>query len=215
MQSQTLRRHHLESGWHLTRCGCGAFLSLWEERELEGSEVAGGGASSMSCTGWSKDGAGVSTSRRMRLSGFVVNVFGWGNRDIKDSAIDPQQSSKNFPRARWEGTIICGWGCKSSSRAGWKVGGAAGGLACKPITGTLWCAYKIILIVSNWLRRHWKYVHRMKYQSMHYNHPTTEVVVQCTATLEQLHNIQQCRKMMQRSHSNETPAIGVGHVPYR
>ena len=40
------------------------------------SEVAGRGASSMSCTGWSKDGAGFSTSRRMRLSGFVVNVFG-------------------------------------------------------------------------------------------------------------------------------------------
>ena len=49
---------------------------------------------------------------------------------------------------------------------------------------------------------------------MHYDHPTTEVVVQCTATLEQLHNIQQCQKMTQGPHSNETPAIGVGHIPY-
>ena len=41
------------------------------------SEVAGEGASSMSCTGWSKDGAGVPTSaRRMRSSGFAANVVG-------------------------------------------------------------------------------------------------------------------------------------------
>ena len=49
---------------------------------------------------------------------------------------------------------------------------------------------------------------------MHYDHPTTEVAVQCIATLEQLHNIQQCRKMTQGPRSNETPAIGVGHVLY-
>ena len=54
----------------------------------------------------------------------------------------------------------------------------------------------------------------MECRSMHYNRPTTEVAVQCTATSEQLRNIRQCRKMTQRPRSNETLAIGVGHVPY-
>ena len=50
---------------------------------------------------------------------------------------------------------------------------------------------------------------------MHYNRPTTEVAMQCTATSKQLRNIRQCRKMTQRPRGNETPAIGVELVPYR